>query len=190
VHPPGFEVPVFVWLSGGGAGVLAGWLLPPPLPPLPIPPGSDPVPPGSCGREASWVEGGWLGAAFAPLPPPLGTTVPGSVWRLGTVSVDFCVGPVEGGAESLDVPGPGAGYAPDDGEDPDDEGLAASCTPFPLTLEGPVGAITLFAGACEEPVPLLPSPDDGAPGDDGDGVPPPDGFTGDAFPSSLFGPHF
>ena len=38
-------------------------------------------------------------------------------------------------------------------------GLAASCTPFPLTSEGPLGAITLFAGACEEPVPLAPPPE-------------------------------
>src|SRR5919205_4584056 len=112
-----------------------------------------------------------------PPPPPAGTT-PGSLGGLlGAVSVDFGVGPVEDGSESLVLVLAG-------------EGPVATCTPFPLTSEGPVGAITLFAGACEEPVPLLPPPeDDGAPDEGGDEeeLSPPDDFAGDAFWSSLFG---
>ena len=63
-----------------------------------------------------------------PPPPPAGTT-PGSLGGLlGAVSVDFCVGPVEGGAESLPVAGPEAGEDPDAGEGPD-EGEAPGVEP-------------------------------------------------------------
>ena len=79
-----------------------------------------PVSPPWEGVREAVLGGGLFGAAFASVPPPVpplpptGFIVPGlawgvgatSGWGLGAVSVEFCVGPVEGGVGSLDVADP------------------------------------------------------------------------------------
>src|SRR5215210_2399073 len=93
--------------------------------------------------------GGGFGAAASvapPVPPP--PPPPPSL-------------PEESGSRDLGT-NPGSGVSPPEspeGEDPDEsdeEGLAAICMSLPPFSDVPVGAFEFWAGACEEPVPLLP----------------------------------